>query len=128
MKNRVQRQATKPCEVPWLVSFCTFAGMTLIAMVITLPHPMGMLWVPLFPMGLALYGKEWFDPSNATFPRWLGIVVIVAAYAVYLALGLIFWRLRSRKFFVVACLILIFVLLLNITGCRRMLADFGSVT
>lgn len=80
-----------------------------IALVVTFPHPAGLLWIWMFPAGLkTAFTKTPPDVADGI----LGWILYV---------GLLFWAAKAEKrwAFILAYIVLCIVLVVNVGGCRQ---------
>jgi len=110
----------EPNKVPLGRAYMLYFGLLLAAMLITAPSPKMIVLAYMFPFGISMLFRT---PTEGT-----GSVLPVIAYLIYGVFFCLFGALRQRPGFYLLCAAFIIFLLLNVSGCRKMLGAFEHVT
>src|SRR4051812_24475585 len=107
---------TEPNKVPVGRAYLIYFGLLIVAMLITVPNPGMIVLAYMFPFGLSMLFRT---PTEGT-----GTVLPVIAYLIYGVFFCLFGAFRQRPGFYLLCVAFIIFLLLNVSGCRKMLGAF----
>jgi hypothetical protein len=81
----------------------------IVALVVTFPHPAGIIWIWMFPAGLKL-------AISKTPPDALDGII---GWGVYVGILLWLGRAKKRWVFALAYFVLVLILAVNVSGCRH---------
>ncbi len=114
-------------EVPVLVPALTLSTALIGAAVVSYTNELAFQLLLVFPTGLLTFAPSVSEIHNETLRMFLGAVIIIVPYGIYLYLIAAMFRAWRWNTFGVVCFILACVLLLNVVGCRQMAAEFSRI-